>query len=203
MAEIQATLAVLAKIQEMALEGAVQAHFAFALFETRAAEHFEQALAVARPLTARGLIYFWGALTQAALVRTLLARGEVEAAETEARQAAGMMEPVPLCSLVARALWSMALLARGRADEARVQADVGLAILRAFDGRCFYDVTLLLTAAEAYHATGDLTAARTHLATARRLIDARAAQITDPEARERYLHQVGDHARVLELEQRW
>jgi tetratricopeptide (TPR) repeat protein len=201
--KIQDALVTIVKLQEMALEGAIQAYLAFALAETRKPEDLAQAVDIAKVVAARFGMWFWGALAHAALVRTLLARGEVVEAEEVARQAVGVMEPVPLSSLLARTLWSMTLLARGRPEEACVQADVGLALLRSFGGQCLYDITLLLAAAEAHHAMGDLGTARTHLAAARRLIDERAAQMTDPAARERYLHRVVDHARVLELEQLW
>ena len=201
--EIRAALAAIAKLQEMAMEGALLSYLSFVLAETRLPENLEQSRVVAKGVAANGLIHFWGALAHAALVRTLLARGEVAEAEVAARQAVGVMEPIPLCSLVARTLWAMTLLVLGRADEARVQADLGLALLRSFGGRCFYDITLLLVVAEAYHATGDPVTARTHLAAARRLLDERAAQMTDPAVRDRYLHQVVDHARVLELERLW
>jgi hypothetical protein len=201
--EIRATLTTIGKLQEMAVEGSIASYLAFALAETRVPENLEQARTVAKAVAANGLIHFWAALAHAAVIRASLAAGEMAEAEEAARQAVGVMEPVPLCSLVARTLWSMTLLAHRRADEARVQADLGLALLRALGGRCFYDVTLLLTAAEAYHATGNVDTARTHLAAARRLLEERAAQMADPAVRDRYLHQVADHARVFELEQRW
>jgi eukaryotic-like serine/threonine-protein kinase len=95
------------------------------------------------------------------------------------------------------------LLAGGRSVEAAEQAENVIAMERkagVYDTR--FDA-ILLTRAEAYHAAGNIEAAKVAIREVRDDLLARADMIDDPKYRRSFLQQVRVHARILELAKAW
>ena len=94
------------------------------------------------------------------------------------------------------------LLAQGRASEARHFATMGVREWAKTEGAGVGAVGAYGALAEACFAEGDTAAGEAALAKALRDLEARAEDIPDTPARERFLHQVPENARVLELARR-
>jgi tetratricopeptide (TPR) repeat protein len=138
-----------------------------------------------------------------ALADVLLQLGDLDAAEEQARRAALLLAPIPADELLARATLAAVLLAQGRAAEALSTATQVLARYDAVAALAHKASFARLVHAEALAAVGDRPAARRAIAAARRELVARSERIMDPELRHGFLHQVPEHARILELDLRW
>ncbi|WNG37751.1 protein kinase [Archangium violaceum] len=137
------------------------------------------------------------AMALLALARVALTGGELDEAEARARQACVPRSPYHV--LPARALLSAALLAQGRAAEARQEASRGVQELEAMGNAGATSVGLTLALAEACFADGDTGAGEAALREALRHVHTRAADIPEAPHRERFLHQVPENARTLSL----
>jgi tetratricopeptide (TPR) repeat protein len=138
------------------------------------------------------------------LARVMLAKGELSEAEAHGRTACRLLMPFVTCSLQARTVLSSVLLAQGRAAEAREVAVPGVQALEQMGGAGVYAVAMHLALAEACLAEGDAGAGEAALRRAVECVRLRARDIPDTEARERFLRQVPENARTLELaRQRW
>jgi hypothetical protein len=93
--------------------------------------------------------------------------------------------------------------ARGALAEALALAESELAWLRAAGGAGYVEIPLRLAVAEVLHAAGDRARAREQLAVVRAAIDVRAARITDPAWRARFIAEVPDHTRAAALARAW
>jgi len=138
------------------------------------------------------------------LARTYLAEiaylsGDLESAEREARAAADTLKVAPALRASAVAVLARALLARGRADEALQSAREAHAELQALGSLEEGEALVRLAYAEALEATGASNEALGVLAAAREHLLSRAAKISDPVWRERFLTQVPNNARTLAL----
>jgi hypothetical protein len=91
------------------------------------------------------------------------------------------------------------LLAQGRASEARHIATKGVQEWEKTEGAGVGAVGAYVTLAEACFAEGDVAAGEAALSQAARCLETRAADIPDVAARERFLRQVPENARTLEL----
>ncbi|WPB80149.1 hypothetical protein KYC5002_13520 [Archangium violaceum] len=134
-------------------------------------------------------------MARLALARVALTCGELEEAEAHARQACVPRSPYHV--LPARTLLSAALLAQGRAAEARREATLGVEELEAMGDAGATSVGLAL--AEACFADGDPEAGEAALREAVRHVHARAADIPEAPQRERFPHQVPENARALSM----
>jgi eukaryotic-like serine/threonine-protein kinase len=128
--------------------------------------------------------------------------GDLEAAEREARAAIETLKVAPALRATAVAVLSRALLARGRADEALASAREAHAELLSLGSLEEGEALVRLAYAEALEATGATDEAAQVLSAAREHLLGRAAKISDPEWRERFLTQVPDNARTLRLAER-
>jgi eukaryotic-like serine/threonine-protein kinase len=138
------------------------------------------------------------------LARVLAAEGEPREAEGYARRACELLEPFLLYRVYARTVHSSLLLALGRAPEARRVAELGVQELERMDNEGVYAVAMHLALAEACFAQGEGSTGEVALHKALECVKARASDIPEPEARERFLRQVPENARTLELaRQRW
>ncbi|WP_233166173.1 serine/threonine-protein kinase [Archangium sp. Cb G35] len=135
------------------------------------------------------------AMARLALARVALTCGELEEAEAHARQACVPRSPYHV--LPARTLLSTALLAQGRATEARREATLGVEELEAMGDAGATSVALALALAEACFSDGDPGAGEAALREAVRHVQARAADIPEAPQRERFLRQVPENARAL------
>jgi hypothetical protein len=130
--------------------------------------------------------------------------GDLAEAEMRARKACELLASSPFQQRTARPLLTQVLLAQGRASEAREVAALGVRQLERSRSAGAEAVGLRLALAEACFAEGDSLAGETALRGALQCLRARAGDIADAAARERFLQQVPENARTLELaRQRW
>jgi tetratricopeptide (TPR) repeat protein len=195
---LRVQVARLAELGEMFMRGSFLGQLAVALVEEG---ELVEARTVAEELLAGPMTGFWKGLAQSSLAGALLGLGALGAAEEVARQACSTMALTPTGMPFAAANLGRCLLVQGRAEEARTAAEEGLAWLASLGGACFMDVKLLLLAAEARHAVGEVEAAGQALAAASERIERRAARIPEVSWRERF-EQRPDHVRVRALLQR-
>jgi tetratricopeptide (TPR) repeat protein len=138
-------------------------------------------------------------LTRVYLAQAELRAGDPAAAELEARAAADLLLAIPSAHAVAVAVLARALLGQGRSAEALEAAFTGYAELCDLGSIEEGEALVRLVYAEALDAAGrrdDCTAA---LVEARVRLLVRASRIRDPAWRERFLSNVHDNARTLEL----
>jgi tetratricopeptide (TPR) repeat protein len=146
----------------------------------------------------------WKGVAHTVLAREAAGRGELAEAELYGRKACELLVTFPLFLLVARTTLSTTLRAQGRIAESREEAALGVAALERMGGAAEHAVAVHLTLAEACFAAGDAPAAEEALRHALRRLHARADSLSSPTLRERFLRQVPENARVLELaRQRW
>ncbi|HEX8538292.1 MAG TPA: hypothetical protein VF664_12560, partial [Cystobacter sp.] len=106
--------------------------------------------------------------------------------------------------LYARGILSSILLARGNALEARDVAALGVRELEESRSQGVYAVSIRLALAEACLGLGEDARAEAALRAALRCVWARARDIPDPGARERFLLHIAENARTLALaRERW
>ncbi|WP_437675624.1 serine/threonine-protein kinase [Sorangium sp. So ce131] len=133
------------------------------------------------------------------LAKILLLSGDPAAAEREARAAVEALTVAPPLRAAAVAVLSRALLAQGRGDEALPAAREAFAQLEEAGSLEEGESLVRLVYAEALAAGGAEREAAEALAAAREHLLCRAAKITDPSFRERFLTCVPDNARTLAL----
>ncbi|WP_437572890.1 protein kinase domain-containing protein [Sorangium sp. So ce542] len=137
------------------------------------------------------------------LAQIALALGDLEAAEREARSAIALLESAPTLGVQAIAVLARALLGLGRTDEAMRAAAEASAQLAEFGTVEEGESLVRLTYAEALAASGRQAEASAAIASARAALLARADKLSDPIWRERFLRDVPDNARTLELARQW
>ncbi|MCY1074603.1 serine/threonine-protein kinase [Archangium lansingense] len=138
------------------------------------------------------------------VAQVLLAHGEYSEAESYARKAYELLVPFASFRVFVSPVLSAALLARGQSLEARQVAELGVQELERIGGKGISSVATHLAQAEACFAQGDTHAGESALNQALRCVHERAADIPDAAVRERFLRQVPENARTLELaHQRW
>ncbi|WNG18363.1 protein kinase [Cystobacter fuscus] len=143
-------------------------------------------------------------MIHALLAQMTAAGGALSEAESFARKACEMLVPFPVYMVFARTVLSEILRTQRRAAEARDVAKLGVAALERMRGKGVYAVGMYLALAEACFAQGDAAAGEETLRKALRCVRARASDFPAPEARERFLRQVPENARTLELaRQHW
>ncbi|HEX8701536.1 MAG TPA: protein kinase, partial [Myxococcaceae bacterium] len=138
------------------------------------------------------------------LARLAAADGQWAEAEAQARKACEVL--APFVPIAAEAHWRLGavLLAQGRAAEACQEAESTLRQMEALGPGGVAQVGLLQVLAEACFALGDTAAGEHALRSAVRHVRSRAEEIPDAAVRERFLGQVPENARTLELaRQRW
>ncbi len=163
----------------------------------------EEALALANTQQLGGPSLFLG-LTHTLKARVAVNGGDLTEAETRAREACEILTPFPFQRRMAQTLWTQVLLSQGRAAEAREVATLGVQRLEQSGSDGAGAVGLRLALAEACLAEGDVETGEAALRRALQCLRARARDIPEAAARERFLHQVPENARTLELaRQRW
>jgi tetratricopeptide (TPR) repeat protein len=139
-----------------------------------------------------------------ALAEVLHRRGDLDAAEREARAACELLATVPLDQFSATVTLAAVLLAQGRAREALATAEEAMARSASMP-TCgmFRGALLRLVRAEALLATGDHDGARVAIVTARACLLTNADKIGDPAYRKSFLENVPENARTLALARAW
>ncbi|MCY1076268.1 serine/threonine-protein kinase [Archangium lansingense] len=136
------------------------------------------------------------------LAKVAAGRGQQREAETLVLEACELLVPFPTYLLFARRFLGSLLLAQGRAGEARQVAERGLEELARMGGAGVHAVGMHLALAEACFLMGDDSVGEAALREASRCVRIRAQDIPHPAARERFLSQVPENARALELARR-
>ncbi|MGK4004889.1 protein kinase [Sorangium sp. So ce1036] len=136
------------------------------------------------------------------LARILLLAGDPGAAEREARAADALLERAPPMRAYAVAVLGGALLDQGRAGDALAAAERARALLDEVGVEEGEEVVRLVHA-EALAACGRRAEAARAIADARARLLARAAKISDPAFRARFLESAADSARTLALARSW
>jgi eukaryotic-like serine/threonine-protein kinase len=165
----------------------------------------QEAIAGALELLERGCaqVHIAG-MTHAVLARETAAGGALREAELHARKACELLVPFLSGMVFARTVLSGILLAQGRVAEAREVAQLGVAELERMRNEGVFAVGMYLALAQACFAQGETSAGDAALNKALRCVRARASDIPEPGARERFLRQVPENARTLELaRERW
>ncbi|WP_437274864.1 protein kinase [Sorangium sp. So ce375] len=137
------------------------------------------------------------------LARIGLPAGDLGIAEREARGAVALSDGVQPFGPITAAVLARTLLALGRVDEAIQAAARASAMLAEFGAVEEGESLVRLTYAEALAASGRHAEAADAIASARTALLARAEKLSDPTWRERFLHDVPDNARTLELARQW
>jgi hypothetical protein len=178
-------------------------HLALFLAGSSEPAHREEALALTNGWEIDHILIFSG-LRDTLRAKVAAARGELREAEHQARKACEKLAAFTFAQLTPRVLLSQVLLAQGRAAEAREVAAPGARELDALGGPGLAAVGMYLALAEAYLAEGDTQEGEAALRKALQGLRRRASEIPDAAARERFLLQVPENARTLELaRQRW
>jgi hypothetical protein len=140
----------------------------------------------------------------AMLAQVMLAKGELLEAEAHGRTACRLLASLLTCRVFAQTILSSILLAQGHTAEARQVAETGVQALEQAESMGVYAVASYLALAEACFAEADERSGEASLRKALECVRVRARDIPEPEARERFLRQVPENARTLELaRQRW
>jgi hypothetical protein len=128
--------------------------------------------------------------------------GNHDAAQAHARAAIQHAGDMPSLAVPARAVLAQALLQAGRPAEAVPIACEALAALESMPGVDDFEGLIPLTAAEALWANGQQAEAKRVLTIGRDRLLARAALISDPAVRTRFLA-LRDHAQTLQRARVW
>ena len=140
-------------------------------------------------------------LATLALARVALNQGAPAEAERWAREACEFLGGLIVYGLHARTSLSAAQLAQGRAAEARAEAEPWVPMLDQIRGPA---VGLWLVLAEACRTLGEDTSAESALRQALESLRQKVLCLPDAEARERMVHHVPEHARLLQVaRQHW
>ncbi len=180
-----------------------QVHLGLLLADSARPAQREEARLLANSVETEGPPLFSG---PAHLLKAKVAanEGNLDEAEAWARKACELLAPFFLHQCMARRLLSQVLLAQGRAAEAREVAALGVQRLEQCGSEGAETVGMRLALAEACLAGGAPQAGEVALRGALQCLRTRAEDIPDAAARERFLHQVPENARTLELaRQRW
>ncbi|WP_437521150.1 protein kinase [Sorangium sp. So ce726] len=137
------------------------------------------------------------------LAKIALAMDDVEAAEREARASIALFESAPTLGVQAFSVLARTLLRLGRTDEAMRAAAEASSRLAEFGTLEEGESLVRLTYAEALAASNRRSEAEVAIASARAALLARAEKLSDSTWRERFLRDVPDNARTLELARQW
>ncbi|WP_224364701.1 serine/threonine-protein kinase [Hyalangium versicolor] len=143
-------------------------------------------------------------LAHLVLAKISAASEELAEAEVQARQACEILAPFAIFLPETRWKLNEILLRQGRVAEARAGVELALKELEPLGTDRMARVGLLRVLAESCFAEGDTASGEQALHRALEHLRSRAAAIPDLAVRQRFLHQVPENARVLELaRQRW
>ncbi|WP_437693279.1 hypothetical protein [Sorangium sp. So ce176] len=136
------------------------------------------------------------------LARAALLGGDLANAEAEASAAAELLQSAPPLRAAAWALSARVLLRKGRTAEALSISGAAVSLLESL-GAEESESLIRLTLAESLAASGRHEEAAATIMLARMALLARAEKLSNPTWRERFLRDVPDNARILELARQW
>ncbi|MFO0578603.1 MAG: protein kinase [Polyangia bacterium] len=126
---------------------------------------------------------------------------QIERAEDVARRSMDSLRHTPAYWLFVATTLIKSLLLQERAAEACAVADEGLALIEQLGCAGWAEVPFRFAAMLSFQALGNETRARRELFATAREITLRAEHIPEPQARQRYLHDIPEHAQTLRLAQ--
>jgi hypothetical protein len=177
-----------------------QMHLALVLVSSTEPEHHEEACQLALHTLETEKVNVWRlGLAHLVLARLAALQGQLSEAEAQARKACERLTMFVPYQLMARTTLSSVLLAQQRAAEARAEAEQGVRALEQMGGAGAMSVGMWLALAEACFAQVDTAAGEHALREAMRCVRLRAEDILEPAARERFLSQVPENARTMEV----
>ncbi|MFY0579419.1 hypothetical protein ACN28S_38810 [Cystobacter fuscus] len=139
-----------------------------------------------------------------ALAKVALARGMPQEAEAWARGASGLLSSCLTYRLLAHIILSESLLTRGELARAREEAEQCVSGWEWLESGGFAAIRKFRVLAEVCFAQGDVEAGESALKRALRCLRTSAEDLPNPTFRARFLSQVPENARVLELARlRW
>jgi hypothetical protein len=138
-------------------------------------------------------------LVPLALSRVALAQGSPAEAEALAREACEVLSTLTYYQITARTCLSAALLAQGRSQEARAEAEHGVRLQEQLGGVGAESVSVWLALAEACQAQGDTAATEDALRQGLKRLHLQAEDLPEGAVRERFLREVPWNARVLDM----
>ncbi len=195
--QLREAVALARKLEQQLSNVYVVVHLALFLAGSSEPAHREEARALTQDGEIEHLPLFSGMLYLARA--RVAAHGEPAEAERLARQACEKLDGLFFYQLWARVLLSQMLLAQGRAAEARDVIAPDVQRLEALGGAALPTVSANLALVEACLAAGVPQEGEAALRRALLWVHERARELPDEAARERFLRQVPEHARVLEL----
>lgn len=138
-----------------------------------------------------------------AMAEALMCEGDLDGAEREAESAVRMLEKLPLDRAAVKVTLSAIQLKRGDSAQALQTARRAAALHGEMGVSGYRGALARLTLAECLHATGERAEARRSIAEARALLLKNAERIPDPGQRQRFLQDVPENRRTLELFREW
>jgi eukaryotic-like serine/threonine-protein kinase len=176
----------------------LQMHLALVLAGSPEPAHQEEARQLALgTLEAEAVNLLHMGLAHLALAKVLAAGGSQPEAEAQARRACELLGVFVPHQLAARVSLCSTLAAQGRVAEAKAEAEAAVRLLERMGGCGAVSVGVYLALAEACLALGEAVGEDV-LHVALQCLRLRAEDVPEAE-RERFLRQVPEHARVLEL----
>jgi tetratricopeptide (TPR) repeat protein len=182
-----------------------QLHLALVLAASADASHHDEARQLAlKTLQTDTVNMLHMGVAHTTLAKVALLQGQLAEAEAQARKACEVLGPFRPYKLIARTTLCSVLMAQHRVTEARAEAEQGVRELEQMGPPGAMAVGMRLALAEACFAQGEQAAGDSALRQALECVHLRASDLPDATARERFLSQVPEHARVRELaRQRW
>jgi tetratricopeptide (TPR) repeat protein len=139
------------------------------------------------------------AVARRALAEAHLRRGDLEKAAAEGTRSVEIAEGMPPIRAYSLATLADVLRAQGRAEEALARAREASALLETQGQIVQGEANVRAALVEALSAAGHAEEAASALAAARAWLDSRADRVKEGAPRERFLHDVPDHARIAAL----
>ena len=203
-ATLRDALALAVEIGEPFFIHMARIHLAAALSQRTDPDQLREAAVLATEMiTGEGVGAGYRAWAHGILARVRIQQGAHEEAEVLVQVARKAPSTNALRLRLAAATLLTVWLARGALPEARTLAEKELAWLAAAGGAGYAEIPLRLAIAEVLHASGEHTRARDQLAVVLAAIATRAARITDPTWRARYLAEVPNHTKAAALARAW
>ncbi len=170
----------------------VLAHFGHS---THHPDYLEEASSLMQALSANAPPPY-SVIAHAVYAEALLLGGDSQQAEAQIRIA---VSDSPFYQAGILAIFLKILLVQGKLDEARQRSVQAKKLLMKEHAAAYCEVALRLTCAEILQAAGELESAKAELQEASRQIQRRAKGIDDADAQMRFLSEVPENARTLEL----
>jgi hypothetical protein len=196
--ELRESLAIARRLEQPMLNLYTEAHLGLFLSNSSEPAHREEALALANGLQVEH-IQFYAGMVDTLRARLAIATSDLGEAEHQARKASERLAAFFFYQLTPQVLLSQILLTQGRTSEAREAVTPGARALEAWGDTALPTVSVYLALAEACLAQGDTQEGEAALRKALKCVRSRARDIPDEAARERFLLQVPENARTLEL----